>query len=296
MFENIIGNEKIKKELTVIAQNNKYPNSMLFIGRSGIGKKFFAKEFAKNILCNSGKQYCGVCKSCIEFDSSNHPDFIEISPNENSVKIEQIREMQKKVAEPPIISNRKVYLIDDADTMTKEAQNALLKTLEEPPEFVNIILIGENEANFLSTIKSRCLIINFKNLTQKEINHYFVNYLNITDIPNSIIEASSGSIGKAIQFYEKMDIFESVKHVFEEFENLGLIDTLKASEIIYKYQDDKYDILDYINLILFEKAKENTNYLKCMEIVEDTKKRLRANSNFNMSIDNMLITIWEELH
>ena len=161
MFQGILGNDKIKKELINSVNLNKYSHSYLFLGISGIGKKLIAREFAKMILCESEEKYCGKCKSCIEFDTNNNPDFQEIEPDGNNVKIEQIREMQKKIVEQPIISNKKVYIIDDADLMTREAQNCLLKTLEEPPEFANIILIGSNESNFLSTIKSRCTTIKF---------------------------------------------------------------------------------------------------------------------------------------
>ena len=172
MFENIYGNEKIKKELENSIKINKYSHSYMFLGTAGIGKKMIAREFAKMILCTGEKKYCGKCKSCIEFDSQNNPDFYEIVPDGNSLKIEQIREMQRKVLEKPIISSRKVYIIDDADIATKEAQNCLLKTLEEPPEFVNIILIGSNESNFLSTIKSRCTILKFEDIKKEDIEKF----------------------------------------------------------------------------------------------------------------------------
>ena len=141
MFENIIGNDKIKNELTNLVKQNKYSHSYIFHGTEGIGKKLIAKEFAKMILCLGEEKYCNTCKSCLEFLSNNNPDFYEIIPDGNNIKIEQIREMQKKVVEQPIISKNKVYIIDNADLMTREAQNCLLKTLEEPPEFVTIILI-----------------------------------------------------------------------------------------------------------------------------------------------------------
>ena len=142
MFDEIIGNDRIKNQLKQAVDLNKTSHSYLFLGISGIGKKMIAKEFAKMILCENEKKYCNQCKSCIEFDSNNNPDFTLIEPDGASIKIDQIRQMQKKIIEAPIISKNKVYIIDDADLMTTEAQNCLLKTLEEPPEFVTIILIG----------------------------------------------------------------------------------------------------------------------------------------------------------
>ena len=119
MFDNILGNDKIKDTLINSVKNNRASHSYLFLGTEGIGKKLIAKEFAKMILCIDENKYCNKCKSCIEFDTSNNPDFRIIEPDGNSVKIDQIREFQNKVAEKPIISNRKVYIINDADKMTR---------------------------------------------------------------------------------------------------------------------------------------------------------------------------------
>ena len=296
MFEHIIGNEKIKNELINTVNLNKYSHSYLFVGTSGIGKKLIAREFAKMILCEGENKYCNKCKSCIEFDSRNNPDFQEIVPDGSNVKIDQIRQMQSKVYESPIISRKKVYIIDDADLMTKEAQNCLLKTLEEPPEFVTIILIGSNESNFLSTIKSRCIILNFEDIESNSIMNFMKENFPKDNISENIIDAANGSIGKAILLKDKQELYASIDKIFNNIENLNLIDTLNTADIIYKSQEDKYDILEYINIILYKKSKNNMNYLNTIGIVEDAKKRLKANSNYNMTIDNLIMTIWEEIH
>lgn len=296
MFEQIIGNEKIKNELINTINSNKCSHSYLFIGTSGIGKKQIAKEFAKMILCLDTNKYCNKCKSCVEFDSNNNPDYYEIIPDGANVKIEQIRQMQSKVSEQPIISNKKVYIIDDADLMTKEAQNCLLKTLEEPPEFVTIILIGSNESNFLSTIKSRCLMLKFEDIKFKDINDYLKKEFPNEEISNSTIEAANGSIGKALILKNKQELYIAIDNIINNIEKMDLIDILNEAEIIYKSQDDKYDILEYINILLFKKAKENTKYLNTIKYVEQTKKRLKANCNYNMTIDNLIMSIWEEIH
>ena len=127
MFNNILGNDKIKEALTNSVKNNKISHSYLFIGTDGIGKKLIAKEFAKMILCNDKNKYCGRCKSCIEFDTNNNPDFKIIEPEGNSLKIEQIRELQNRVSEKPIISNRKVYIIDNSDKMTRRSSKLFVK-------------------------------------------------------------------------------------------------------------------------------------------------------------------------
>ena len=296
MFEKIIGNQNAKKELEKVLAINKISHSYLFLGTDGIGKRLFAKEFAKAILCNKQDEYCNKCKSCIEFDSGNNPDYGEIIPDGNSIKIDQIREMQRKVLESPIISDRKVYVINDADLMTKEAQNAILKTLEEPPKYVTIILIGSNESNFLSTIVSRCLSIRFSNISKNEIEQYLKEQYGLESISENIIEASNGSIGKYESLKENESLYAEIDNLICNINNLSLIDSFKNANIIYKSQDEKDNILDYLNIILFKKAKENKKFLKCINIVEETKKRLKANCNYNMTIDNMIISIWEEIH
>ena len=296
MFEGIIGNSSIKQELINSVNLNKYSHSYLFCGTDGIGKKLIAREFAKMILCEGKKKYCNKCKSCIEFDSNNNPDYMEIVPDGNSIKISQIREMQQKIVEEPIISNKKVYIINDADLMTKEAQNCLLKTLEEPPEFVTMILIGSNEASFLSTIKSRTLIIKFNNLTKTDLQDYLKEKYDKYSIDENILDAANGSIGKLESIKDKQELYNLVKKTIDSINSSDLIDILKLSEIIYKSQEDIFEILDYINLLLLDLAKENAKYIDCIKIVEDTKIRLKANSNYNMTIDYLIFNIWEAIH
>ncbi len=194
-FENLIGNEKIKTLLENSVETNNILHSYLFTGIEGIGKSLFAKEFAKMILCTSSKEKpCGNCKSCLEFQGESHPDFLEIeSEDGKSIKIEQIRYLQEKIAEKPVTSEKKVYIIKDSDLLTKEAANSLLKTLEEPPEFATIILTTANESKLLVTIKSRCTKISFVPILEEEIKNYISNdnILNGSNITDSMIKQSN---------------------------------------------------------------------------------------------------------
>lgn len=204
MFEDIIGNQQVKEELTKIIEEEKILHSYMFVGIEGIGKQMIAKKFAQMILCtNGGRKGCNTCKSCIEFTSNNNPDFLYIEPDGNNIKIEQIRYLQRKIQEKPIISNRKVYIINDADKMTTEAQNCLLKTLEEPPEYSTIILIGSNQNLFLNTIKSRCMIISFKPIETELIKKYLEEKYEMFNTSSSMLETFQGSIGKAIILKDK---------------------------------------------------------------------------------------------
>lgn len=191
-FDNIIGNDKNKFFLNKIVTSNDTVHSYMFEGIDGIGKSIFAREFAKMLLCiGENKTDCRNCKSCIEFENSNNPDCVQIKPDGKVIKIEQIRQMQEKILEKPIVSDKKVYIIDDADLMTKEAQNCLLKTLEEPPKFAIIILVLSNESKILNTIKSRCMKIIFEKLKNEELNKYAVENFDKNQINQSMIENSN---------------------------------------------------------------------------------------------------------
>lgn len=293
MFNNILGNDRNKKILEKAVELRKTSHSYIFSGAEGIGKKLIAKGFSKKILCLDDKKDECNCKSCIEFDSDNNPDFQLIESEDGKIKIEKIRQMQRKVAEKPIISKNKVYIINDADTMTTEAQNCLLKTLEEPPEYITIILVCSNDGNLLSTIKSRCTRIQFEPISNNEIKHYIEQQGQ--QISDNIVELSQGSIGKAIHLNEKKEIYENIEKILLNMQTKDLIDIVQMSEIIYKSKEEINSILEYINVLLLKLSKQNIKYIKCIETVEETKKRLKANSNYDMCIDYMIFTMWQNL-
>lgn len=293
-FNNIIGNEHIKELLNKTIENKTLTHSYLFIGTEGIGKKIFAKEFAKSILCLEEKEKpCNKCKACIEIETSNNPDFFEIDTQENSIKIDEIRQMQSKIAEKPIISNKKVYIINDSEKMTKEAQNCLLKTLEEPPEYITIILITSNENMILNTIKSRCTKIIFNKIEDEVLFKYLKENYKFENITQNMLKAYSGSIKKALQMNEKKEIYEELHKYFYNIENYKIIDVLNKIECLYKNKENIQEMLEYINTILFEKSKTETKYLKYIENVEQTKQKIKINANYDMTIDKLLLKIWE---
>ena len=294
MFDKIVGNRDIKKSLENAIKIGKISHSYLFIGTEGIGKKQVALEFSKALLCLNGNS-CNLCKSCIEFKTQNNPDFNIIEPDGNTIKIEQIRELQKKVAEKPIISNRKIYLIDGCDKMTKEAQNCLLKTLEEPPEYVIIILIGTNESAILSTIKSRCTLIHFQNITDEQISMYLKEHMGITLKDELLLKACGGSIGKAIELKDKEEQYVEIQKLIQNLSNTDMIQIFKNAQMLYKNKEEIYNIFQYINTLLLIYSKKDVRYTDCVQVVENAKKRLQSNANYDMTIDNMLIQMKEKL-
>ena len=295
MFETILGNQKVKQMLQNSIEKNIVSHSYMFIGLEGIGKKMIAKEFAKKNLCLNQiiDNQCN-CKSCIEFDTNNNPDFLIVEPDGNSIKIEQIRNLQKLIQEKPIISNRKVYIIDNADLMTKEAQNCLLKTLEEPPEYAVIILVGSNENLFLPTIKSRCMILHFDKISNEEMKRYLKDNLGINQINEEMLDMFQGSIGKAINLKDKQEEYESIYGFINNLGKMDVIELYKYAKPLYKFKEEISEVLDYINILLLKKAKQQYIYAECIDIVEDTKKRLKQNGNYDMCIDNMVFNMCDK--
>lgn len=187
-MEHLIGNRENKELLQKIIETNNIVHSYMFVGKEGIGKQQFAKAFAKKILC-LGDAETKECKSCLEFESRNHPDFLTLEAEDGTIKIGQIRKLMAKAIEKPIIGQKKVYIINDADCMTREAQNCLLKTLEEPPEYLVIILIAQNESQILTTIKSRCTKIVFKQIEKNVLKDYLEKEHSFENLNNDRLES-----------------------------------------------------------------------------------------------------------
>lgn len=299
-FDNIIGNNKNKAFFNRIIESNNIVHSYMFEGTCGIGKSLFAREFAKMILCiGDNKKTCKDCKSCLEFNSNNNPDFNQIQPEGKVIKIEQIRQMQEKILEKPIISNKKVYIINDADLMTKEAQNCLLKTLEEPPKYIVIILVLSNESKILNTVKSRCMRIIFEKIKKDELEQYADRNFNKNEITKNIIENCNGSIAKLIKIKDNIEQYEKIEDLAEKFRTDNILDIINNADILYKSKDNIDDMLDYMTTIfykLFMQEKNKYNYINIINEIEKTRKRIKANNNFDMSIDHLIFKIWEEIN
>ncbi len=299
-FDNIIGNDKNKFFLNKIVNSNNTVHSYMFEGIDGIGKSIFARDFAKMLLCTGANKIdCRTCKSCIEFENDNNPDCIQIKPDGKVIKIEQIRQMQEKILEKPIVSDKKVYIINDADLMTKEAQNCLLKTLEEPPKFAIIILVLSNESKILNTVKSRCMRIIFEKLKNEELRKYAQMNFDKEQIKESMIQNASGSINKLIKIKDNYDEYEKLEKLCERFQKDNILDIINNADVLYKNKETIDDILDYMITTfynLFMKDTQNKSFINVIKIIEEVKKRLKGNSNFDMSIDHLIFKVWEEIN
>ncbi len=295
-FKDIIGNYDVKEYLVKSIKNKNILHSYLFLGTEGIGKLAIAKEFAKKVLClkHTEDETC-TCKSCTCFNGKNHPDYYIINEEGESIKIDTIRNITEKAFEKPILSDKKVYIINDFEKMTKEAQNCLLKTLEEPPEFVIIILISSNENIILNTIKSRCMAIKFHNIEDEELLEYAKNILGYESISENLLKSFDGSIGKAIKLKDNKENYDKIENLVSNLSNKDIVDIMLEGRILYD-KENIQDILDYIIVCLYSNKNVNGKYINCIKYINECSSRLKSNSNFDMSIDNLLFKMWEELN
>ena len=277
MFENIVGHERQKEILAKSILNDSISHAYLFLGQEGIGKFKLACEFAKKILKTENLNI--------------NPDFRIIKKREDKkdIVVEQIRkELIDDVYIVPATGQRKVYIIDDAHQLNVAAQNTLLKTLEEPPKYITIILIASNSSSFLTTILSRVNQIPFEGVTSGVLKSYLMDNFNKT-LDDSIVEYVDGSIGKAINIINNnlIEKYKNIDELYKLIQNKDIIEAFKYSSNI-KFNDE--DSLDYLEFVLYKKNKYN-----CIKIIENAKNRLKFNGNYDIIIDSMLLRLIDNI-
>lgn len=306
-FNNIIGQEFAKKYMTNSIKNNKVNHAYMFEGIDGVGKNLFAKEFGKLL---------------INIDNvDNSPDYINIEPTGTSIKIAQIRDLQSDIIIKPH-SKYKIYVINHAEKMTVESQNALLKTLEEPPEYAIIILVTNNKESLLPTIKSRCEIIKFLPISIMELKNYLMD--RGVEEKRSVLLAnfSRGSIEKALELSDSSDFSimrDDIQKYIQYILDKNMVEILNISSDMDKYKDKVIIVLDmminYFRDIMICKDRADKDMLingdritfiqnmstkitysqvsKIIDIIEETKRKMRSNCNFTVSIQVMALNIYE---
>jgi len=306
-FNNILGQEFAKKYIINSIRNNKINHAYMFEGIDGIGKNLFAKELGK-ILMNID-------------NVESSPDYISIDPTGSSIKIAQIRELQSDIIIKPH-SDYKIYVINNAQKMTVESQNALLKTLEEPPEYAIIILITNNKESLLPTIKSRCEIIKFLPISIMELKKYLMD--KGIDEKRALLLAnfSRGSIEKALELSESADFTlmrDDIQNYIQHILDKNMIEILNIQSDMDKYKDkvtvlldmminyfrdmmmcmgniDKDMIINGDRITFIQNMSKKITYSqvsKVIDIIEETKRKIRSNCNFNVSIQVMALNIYE---
>ena len=325
-FKDVVGHRDIIQYIQDAVKQNKVSHAYIMNGQRGSGKKLLAKLFAMTLQCETGStDPCGECKSCIQAHNNNQPDIITIRHEKPaSISVDDIREqLNGDIMIKPYSSPYKIYIIPEADLLTVQAQNALLKTIEEPPEYAVIFLLTENADSLLPTICSRCVMLKLRNIKDKLVKKYLMEQLEVPDYQAEVCAAfAQGNIGRAI-LLAKSEHFNEIKE--EAIQLLKYIDEMELHEIvsaikeINKYKLEVTDYLDIITIwyrdILLYKATKDVDglvfgdqlkYIKeraekssyegigiILDSIEKAKTRLKANVNFDTAMELMVFVMKE---
>lgn len=325
-FESIVGHDRIKEHLQNAIEMHKISHAYILNGQEGIGKKSLARAFAKAVQCEEGTaKACGKCHSCLQAESGNQPDIIWVTHEKPaSISVDDVRlQVNSDILIKPYSSRYKIYIIDEAQKMTVQAQNALLKTIEEPPEYGILVLLTTNADSLLPTILSRCVTLNLKPLSNKEVENYLTSKEKVPDyMARFAASFAQGRLGRAIDIVSSQDFNELKDGVVNLLKNINDMELTDIIEAIKEASSHKNNIEDYIdfmmmwyrdvlmykstndaNLVIFKEElgairsdATNRSYdglNRILYAMDVAKTRLAANVNFDLAMELMLLTIKE---
>ncbi len=332
-FDDMIGQDQIKEHLITALQRNKISHAYILHGERSSGKEFIARLFAMALQCerrNSEEgagtaEPCNECHSCRQALSDNQPDIIRVQHEKpNTIGVEDIRtQINQDIVIKPYSSPYKVYIINEGEKMTPQAQNALLKTLEEPPAYAVIMILTTNLDAMLPTIVSRCVVLHMKPAPDEAIRSYLMKQLQVPDYKADVCVAfARGNVGKA-KALATSEEFDNIKaDAVSLLKYIGDMDTSEMVNAVKKIGEYQFNIDDYLDMIavwyrdvlLFKATndanhlifKEEIQYIKkvadrssyegienIIDVIGRSKARLKANVNFDLTMELLLLAIKE---
>lgn len=321
----MLGHQRVLKTLQTAIKNDTISHAYIFEGANGIGKRETALAFSSMLMCEADDAPCGSCKTCQLLGQGSHPDFQEIYLDEDkSISVEDIRNILKGIVIRPLYSKYKVYIINNADNMTVQAQNALLKSLEEPPRYVVFILTVQVGTAMTSTIRSRCQRIYFNKLSNEEILSILsTKYGSVKPEWDFIVSYADGVIGTAIDLVDFPQYLETRESVLDKV--MQILESEDADLFIlydlFEKNDDKIDYILRIMLMFFrdiivynqtgnfsilinsdkkDMINKNKNLklsslLRCIRAIWSAKRSLEVNASFQLTIEVMLMKIHKSI-
>ena len=336
-MERALGQNHIYEHFKNAIAAGKLSHAYILHGERGMGKLNIAKEAAKAIQCESNApektdktgEACGQCKSCHQAESDNQPDIKYVTPAKKTLGVDDIREqINDDALIKPYGSPYKIYIIPKSDTMTVQAQNALLKTIEEPPSYAIFILLAANTDAFLPTILSRCVMLNARTVAEGEIVDELKNKYGVGDYDAKVAASfAGGNIGKAEKLISSdsfKDSKNSVTDLVRDVANGGMEAIAKVVKDLNDYKDDKEGLRDYLDMVrvwfgdvLKYKSTKDVNDLVFQESLTEIKQlaahisfenlngimdeiynaegRIKSNVGFDSNMEVMLLGIKERL-
>ncbi len=324
-FSGLIGQKKVIRKLTESIENDTVGHAYIFHGPGGIGKRTLARAFAGLLLCNmpenEGRNACNKCISCNLSNSGTNPDLTVIEDDGTKIGVDEIRKIQYDVNKRPMYSQRKVYLIFKAEKMTEQAQNCLLKTLEEPPSYCVIILTATNPSKLLSTVTSRAHPLMLERYSTDEIYGFLVEKENIdNEKADFLTRYSDGILGKAVELafdeklysireqvfdiliylnkkplqyiFETVDFFKNNKEHFDFIFDMISLFFRDILSIIHYGNEKRLINIDKKDIILNNMSFFTTlKAVNAIDIVEKTRTGIKKYANFQLSIEIMLMKL-----
>lgn len=325
-FQDITGHEMLKQHFKKAIITGNVSHAYILSGETGMGKKMLANAFALSLLCErKGNEPCLECHACKQVLSGNHPDLIYVThAKPASIGVDDIRDqLNDTIMIKPYSSAYKVYIVDESEKMTVQAQNALLKTIEEPPAYAVIMLLTTNQELFLPTILSRCISLKLKPLTDSMVKAYLIENFQLSEVKAEVYAAfARGNMGKAIDMAGSEDFQILYKEVLDLLKSVKTMDISLMLERIKKFKDEDIDIhecLDFMQLwyrdvLMFKVTKdfnlsvfkEEFNIIneisktsgydgleKILAAIDKAKVRLDANVNMELAMELMLLDMKE---
>ena len=328
-FKDVVGHKNIIKYISSAVQADAVSHAYILSGERGSGKRLLANLFAMSLQCQNRAEdgeACGKCQSCKQAQSGNQPDIIKVTHEKpNTISVDDIRtQVNNDIVIKPYSSKYKIYIIPDAEMMTVQAQNAILKTIEEPPEYAVILLLTSNIDSLLPTIRSRCVRLDLKVVDDGLVKKYLMEHLQVPDY-QAEIDASyaQGSIGKAKEAATSQEFADMTANALKILKYANTMEVYELTEAIKTLTANKNNINDYLDIFQFwfrdvlmfkatreidnlvfkqeinfirEQASERSyeNIEKILEALEKTKVRLRANVNLELALELLFLTIREK--
>lgn len=325
-FKDIIGHDTIKEHLKKAIESDHVSHAYILTGETGMGRKSLANAFAMTLLCEKGKsEPCMECHACKQVMSSNHPDLIFVGHEKpGSIGVDDIREqINDTIMIRPYSSYYKIYIVDEAEKMTVQAQNALLKTIEEPPAYAIIMLLTTNQEAFLPTILSRCVQLKLKPLKDSVVKSYLMGSLGIKESRADIYAAfARGNLGRAIHLASSEEfqlLYSELLHMLKHLKEMDIMELLFYIKKMKDENLDIYDCLDFMQLwyrdVLMYKVTQDINLLifreefntmkemsaasaydgieRILKAIDKARIRLEANVNMELAMELMLLVMKE---
>ena len=322
-FEEIRGNTPLVEQLRRSAASGRSSHAYLFLGGAGAGKRLIANTFAKALQCEGTHRPCDSCKSCHAFNHGNHPDVIYFQPLKNgkTYTIEDVREQLLETVDlKPFQYEKKIYIIEKADTLNIQSQNALLKTLEEPPAHAVFLLLAERAEAFLPTILSRVVVMKIRPLSAETVADYLMQAGHTAEESHILSAYAQGRIGQALELVADEGFREMRQDILGKLEALPSMsegDAYLLAKDLESYKNDLrfLDIMElwYRDLLtakslreegyliqkdkkdaIFRAAKEPAAVLaKKAAAVRTARMRLAQNANFRLTMEVMLMDLKE---